>query len=87
MLNVPESDHGVVANLQLGIYQVDEWAVDPRGGVFFRVNTGGDGLGPDTMSYGFAKHPNSTGTPFGMAKYRTFPLVGDWYWFRASNDY
>jgi len=42
----------------LGIYHVDEWASDQRGGVYFRTGTGPDGIGPDTMSYGFVYRPN-----------------------------
>lgn len=69
-----------------GPYFVDEYGADKRGGVYFRVMTGIDGF-VDTMSYGFAFRPNPEGTPFGRARYDTFPLGNDWYWFQASNDY
>ncbi len=86
--NAPSSEYGgVPINARLGVYQVDEFAADPRGGVFFRVYSGSDGLGPDIMSYGFVKHPNQSGTPFGAAHYKAFRMTGDWYWFRASNDW
>jgi hypothetical protein len=71
----------------IGMYRVDAYATDPRGGVYFRTGTGQDGMGPDTMSFGFAFRPNTTGTPFGRARYRIRHLSGEWYWFAASNDY
>ena len=74
-------------NARLGIYHVDKYAMDPRGGVYFRVYSGGDGIGPDTMSYGFVHQPNRDGTPFGAAHYWLFHIVDDWYWFRASDDW
>jgi hypothetical protein len=78
---------GVALNRQLGIYHVDRFATDPRGGVYFRSYKGADGLGPDTMSYGFAFSPNPVGTPFGRAGYGYSHLFGNWYSFNASNDY
>jgi len=84
---VPESSRGVPISTRLGVYRIDQYAADPRGGIFFRVHSGRDGIGPDTMSYGFAKRPNPTGPPFGNAHYTFGPMVGDWYWFKASNDY
>jgi hypothetical protein len=73
--------------LWLGVYYVDRYAADPRGGVYFRTHAGADGIGPDTMSYGFAFRPNPKGTPFGRAGYRYSHVVGDWYSFSASNDW
>lgn len=81
------SKYGVPLNRRVGIYKVDEYAADPRGGLYFRVYSGSDGLGPDRMSYGFAHRPNPQGTPFGAARYRVFGLGNDWYWFRASDDW
>lgn len=72
---------------QLGWYAVNHYADDPRGGHYFRVYQGGNGLGPDIMSYGFVYRPNSEGTPFGAAEYRVYHLDGDWYWFHASDDW
>jgi hypothetical protein len=72
---------------RLGVYYVDRYAADPRGGVYFRTHSGADGIGPDTMSYGFACRPNREGTPFGNAAYRYAHVVGDWYEFSASNDF
>jgi hypothetical protein len=74
-------------NRWLGVYRVDAYAADSRGGVYFRVYSGNDGLGPDRMSYGFAYKPNMQGTPFGAAEYRVFSLGNGWYWFRASDDW
>lgn len=83
----PSEFGGTALNRRLGVYQVDEYAADPRGGVYFRVYTGGDGIGPDQTSYGFAYRPNTKGTPFGAAHYGVFRLGNDWYWFLASNDW
>jgi hypothetical protein len=71
----------------LGIYYVDRYGADPRGGIYFRTHAGADGIGPDTMSYGFAFRPNPKGTPFGNAHYRLVRMAGDWYVFSASNDW
>ncbi len=71
---------------RLGLYDVDRYAADPRGGVYFRTHAGPDGIGPDTMSYGFVFRPNPEGTPFGKAGYGLSYMVGDWYCFSASND-
>ncbi len=51
-----------------------------------RTYAGPDGIGPDTMSYGFAFRPNREGTPFGKAGYHLSPMIGDWYCFSASNN-
>ncbi|WP_139228486.1 hypothetical protein [Planctomicrobium piriforme] len=64
-----------------------DYATDPRGGVSFRTHTSPDGIGPDTMSYGFAYHPNGEGTPFGAAGYQVRRLQNGWYWFMTSNDW
>jgi hypothetical protein len=71
----------------LGVYFVDRYAADAGGGVYFRTHAGADGIGPDTMSYGFAFRPNLYWTPFGSARYRLTHVAGDWYAFSASNDY
>ena len=70
-----------------GPYFVDHYASDPRGGVYFRTHTGPDGISPDTMSYGFAFKPNDEGSPFGAAWYTCYYLSGDWYAFKASDDW
>jgi hypothetical protein len=70
----------------IGVYFVDRYGADSRGGVYFRTHAHGDGIGPDTMSYGFAYQPNPEGTPFGETRYCYSPIVGDWYIFSASND-
>jgi hypothetical protein len=81
------ANEGEPLNRFLGVYHVDRYAAAPRGGVYFRTHAGPDGIGPDTMSYGFAYKPNRQGTPFGRADYRLSRIVGDWYAFMASNDY
>ena len=70
----------------IGIYRVDMCVTDPRGGVYFRTGTGPDGIGPDTVSYGFVYRPNRKGSPFGASGYRVRRLGGEWYWFEASDD-
>ena len=82
----PSEYQGSLLNRRLGVYKVDEYAADPRGGVYFRVYRGHD-AGPDWMSYGFAFKPNPEGTPFGGARYRLFRLGKDWYWFHVSDDW
>ncbi len=87
-VQLPVSAKGkITLNRKLGLYEVDEYAIDSRGGVYFRVFWGGDGLSPDIISYGFAHQPNREGSPFGAAKYQVFYLYGDWYWFRVSDDF
>lgn len=83
----PSEYGGTALNRRLGIFIVDEYAADPRGGVYFRVYRGSDGIGPDQTSYGFVHEPNQKGTPFGAAKYRYFRLGEGWYWYRASDDW
>jgi hypothetical protein len=83
----PSQYRGTPLNRRLGLYKVDEYAADPRGGVYFRVYSGADGIGPDRMSYGFAHKPNQKGTPFGAARYCFFTLGNNWYWFCASDDW
>ena len=72
---------------RIGPYQIDKCLIDDRGGTYFRVYSGVDGIGPDVMSYGFCYNPNRDGSPFGAAQYRTFRLGKGWYWFRASDDW
>ena len=80
----PSTFDPVRLNRRVGIYRVDEWVTDPRGGVYFRTGTTADMI--DTISFGFAYKPNKTGTPFGAASYRYGRLTGGWYWWSASND-
>lgn len=74
-------------NTKFGIYQVDEYFAGKQGDRYFRVYSHGDGLGPDTVSYGFAYQPNSENSPFGNANYKIYRLGNGWYWFQASNDW
>lgn len=75
----------ITVGKRFGIYRVDQVGIDGRGGIYFRVNTGQDG--PDRMSYGFVKNPNRTGSPFGRASYAVSHIAGDWYVFKASDDF
>ena len=85
--SVPTSNgRGVPFGRRLGIYYVDEYAASPNGGVYFRTRTTPDGLGPDTMSYGFVYQPNGKSTPFGGSSYVYRWIVGEWYWFGVSDD-
>lgn len=71
---------------RVGCFYVDEYGTDDEGGVYFRTASHPDGIGPDTMSYGFAYRPHPKLTPFGGAGYKTVWLFGDWYWFMVSDD-
>jgi hypothetical protein len=83
----PRPELSMRVNRRLGVYYVDEYAVDLRGGVYVRVRTGPDGIGPDTMSYGFAYKPNRQGSPYGAKYYDISYLEGNWYLFSASDDW
>jgi hypothetical protein len=54
--------------------------------ICLRTYAGPDGIGPDTMSDGFAFRPNREGMPFGKAGCHLSPMIGDWYRFSAWND-
>jgi hypothetical protein len=43
------------------MYNVDEYAADPRAAFIFRVQSGGDGIGPEVISHGFAYMPKPEG--------------------------
>ena len=83
--NSGQNTNPVSLKKRVGLYVVDDYVTDPRGGIYFRVHSGG--FGPDVMSYGFCYRPNSAGTPFGDAHYRAFRLGDGWYWFRVSDDW
>ena len=70
----------------VGIFYVTEYGADGRGGVYFVTIQHPDGIGPDTMSYGFAVRPSRGNCPFGMSAYTQSWLFGDWYSFSVSND-
>jgi hypothetical protein len=78
---------GETINTKLGIYHVEYYISSDQNDSYFRTYHHGDGLGPDTVSYGFAYRPNSKQSPFGAAQYQLYPLEGEWYWFTASNDW
>jgi hypothetical protein len=77
-----ESTRGTL-DRALGVYHVDRFAADRRGGVYFRSRSGPDGFYTGRMSYGFSHRPNRRGSPFGDDKYALSHLVGDWYAFQA----
>lgn len=70
----------------VGCYYVDHYAADGHGGVYFRTASHPDGIGPDTVSYGFAYRPSREKCPFGRTRYHVAPLFGDWYQFEVSDD-
>ena len=76
---------GTALNQRLGLFLVNAYAADQRGGVYFTVFAGSEGIGSETTYYGFARRPNEFGTPFGDAAYRVTPLGNDWYWFQATD--
>ncbi len=73
--------------LQIGPYVVDACARDSRGGTYFRTASGIAFEIADTTSFGFAKHPNPEGCPFGAKWYVCEDLGGGWSTFVANNDY
>lgn len=88
---VPEAprDDEYYENLKgrwVGIWYVDEYWTDSRGGVYFRVGSSWD-VAPDRTSHGFAYKLNPEGTPFGNAVYHHERIVEDWHYFSASDDW
>jgi hypothetical protein len=79
----PAYSGGRRVDRRLGVYHVDRFATDPRGGIYFRTRTGPDGFYTGSMTHGFSYRPNRAGSPFGDSKYALSPVVGDWYSFRA----
>jgi hypothetical protein len=71
----------------LGLIPVTDYAVDPTGAVYIVTTVRQDGLGPDTISIGFAYKPNSVKSPFGKKYYHPTPIGKGWYLFEASDDY
>ena len=69
---------------RLGVYYVDRFAADLRGGLYFRTRSSPDGFYTYRMTYGFCYRPNREGSPFGDGKYALAHVVGDWYAFQAS---
>ena len=74
-------------NQWVGIWFVDECKVDNNGGLYFRIGEDMDGIGPDTMSFGFAYKPNLKTSPFGGAGYELSKVSEDWYYFSVSDDH
>jgi hypothetical protein len=73
----PGRNAPVILAADFGLFIVDRWGTDDRGGVYFRsVQTA-------HTSYGYAYRPNALGSPFGDAGYELHPLDGDWFAFAA----
>jgi hypothetical protein len=69
---------------RFGVYLVERYAADSRGGVYFLTRSASDGFSTRRMDYGFTYRPNLFGSPFGDEKYVLSHVVDDWYAFRAS---
>ena len=84
LANPPPPGDRSTANLNadFGLFWIDEWGSDARGGTYFRTMVGAP---PERRSFGFAYRPNSEGSPFGDTGYELQHLKGDWYSFAASD--
>jgi hypothetical protein len=84
LANAPPPGNRSTANLNadLGLFWIDQWGTDARGGTYFRTMVG---TAPENRSFGFAYRPNTDGSPFGDAGYELRHLQGDWYSFTASD--
>jgi hypothetical protein len=68
------------------LYQVEDCDRDVKGGIYFQ--TGQHGFLFSSAAYGFVYRPNSQGSQrFGKDFYEYHAVVGEWYWFKASNDW
>jgi hypothetical protein len=76
----------IVTNRMFGIYFVDSYCVDERGGVYFRTAMRPYGLTSGSVSYGFAFRPNPVDCPYGPDEYRIEHLFGEWYCFESVDD-
>ncbi len=71
---------------QFGLYQVEECDRDFYGGIYFK--TGSHGFLFNSHDYGFVYRPNSKGSQrFGQETYEYHPVSGEWYWFKAGNEW
>ena len=80
----PPAHGGARFDRRLGVYYVDRFAADLRGGLYFRTRSSPEGFYKYRMTYGFCHRPNREGSPFGDGKYALAHVVGDWYAFQAS---
>lgn len=71
---------------RIGPYYIDYYGSYPAGSVYFRSQSGPDGIGPDEMSYGFAYRPKGKWCTFGKTRYQQKHLFGNWYSFSVSSD-
>ncbi len=70
---------------RIGLYRVERYSTDPRGGIYFRVRWEDAPL--DIIHYGFAYQPNKYGSPFGETDYTLEHLTGDWYMFSETSPF
>jgi hypothetical protein len=71
---------------RIGPYWIDQMGKDRGGGIYFRTHSGPEGIGSDTMEYGFAYRPTLDGVPFGRSRHGLVHLFGEWYAFEGSTD-
>jgi hypothetical protein len=81
----PSASRAEPLDRRLGVYVVDRFGTDPRGGIFFQTRSTHDAFHATTLSYGFVRRPNPSGTPFGDEQYVITHVAGDWYSYQASS--
>ena len=67
-----------------GMYWVPEYHVLAEGGTYFKTGDHGF-IWPYT--YGFVHQPHPYDSPFGTSPYNYHPVVDDWYWFEAGQEW
>ncbi len=72
-------------NKRLGIWKVDQYIKDLRGGSYFRIGTADKIF--CKVSYGFVYKPNKEGTPFGNTLYKLGQITKDWFYFEVTEEY
>ena len=73
------------ADKRMGLYKIERYGTDPRGGLYFRVRREDAGL--DLIHYGFVYQPNQQGSPFGESNYTLEHLTDDWYIFSETSPF
>lgn len=81
--SVPDSVMQV--DRKIGLYKVERYGTDPRGGIYFRVRWEDAPL--DIIHYGFVYQPNEYGSPFGEINYTLQHLTDDWYLFSETSPF
>lgn len=69
---------------RFGLYWVPEYHVLAEGGTYFK--TGDHGF-IWAYTYGFVYQPHPYDSPFGTSPYNYHPVVDDWYWFEAGQEW